>query len=70
MQDLQIQNVNIWKSNGNGDWRACVLFGKDWDNLLIRRTFQGSTLHDMWNSIRAEEEYLRRSSVDASPSKS
>lgn len=70
MKDLEIQNVNIWKSNGNGDWRACVLFGKDWDNLLIRRTFQAPTLPDIWDKIEAEAQYLRRSSADASPSKS
>lgn len=70
MQDLKIQNVNIWKSNQSLDYRACVLFGKDFDNLLIRRTFWHQTLEGIWDMIKAEALYLQRSSVDASPSKS
>ncbi len=70
MGTLEIQNVNIWKSSDGGWYRACVLFGRDFDPLLIRRTFSDQTLDGIWSKIRAEELHLRRSSADAAHGKS
>jgi hypothetical protein len=69
MKELEIQNVNIWKSS-DGHFRACVLFGKDWDCLLIRRQFSDQTLIGIWGKIEAEAQYLRRSSAENDHGKS
>ena len=67
---MKIQNINIWGSGNGVGYRACILLGRDFDDRLIRRTFEAPTLKGIWDKIEAEESHLQRGSVDAYPSKS